>query len=477
MVYNTLLTILAIPLIFSSMLLLGKYISKSQEIFINNKAGSFMTGAVVYLFITFVVLFPFMWTSLGVVYFIIIFMIKEVILYIFLITRGGFKTNWKTIRWLLTILVASIIITVIYNLGISTFLHKSNPHITSANFSSWNKMSQIFSQFFKMGTSYTMNWFMTIIVSGIAFTSVVAFIKELVNWRGFWIEAIGFLLTLVIITMFSFGVSLFHLVGVFIIIFMIILSIRLVDTSRRRYGVLYGLSTIALYSSTDHLLLAVLFLSFVTMTIYTILRKPKSTLFWIQLFTPAAIVGSLTLYSFSAVLAIVIFSIAVISYILILAVSRTRLTKKIDWFFEKTRYIMPSVVIVAFIATSTTLYLLTKSQFSPNSLMPSFVYSTFTAGFVENIVQEVIYYILLFLGLLYVIYMLVKKQKLMGVRIILLFGIIILMVIYNPLTKVIFDSTGAVWSYSLFKTIAFVPLILMIPKAFDKIYKRKHQLT
>ncbi len=477
MVSNTLLTIVAIPLIFSSMLLLGKYISKSQEIFINNKAGSFMTGAIVYLFVTFVVLFPFMWTNLGITYFIIIFMIKEALLYIFLITNMEFKINWKTLRWLGTLIVTSILITVIYNLGITKYVSINTSPNQIGNFLSWDKMESIFESFFKMSSSYAKNWFMTMIVSGIAYATIVAFIKDLVNWRGFWIEFSAFIILIVVLSLFTFGISLYALLGIFIVVFMILLSIRLVDTSRRRYGVLYGLSTITLYSATPHLLIAVLFLSLATMSIYTILKKPKNSLFWVQLFAPAGIVGALSIYDYSEILAFVTFGIALFAYAFVLAAGRAKFMNKINMLFEKARFIIPIVVVLIFVFVSTAIYITTGAKFDFKTMFPSIVYSTFTNSFAENLVQEILYYSLLAIGLIYIGVIWYKREKITTVRMVMIIGLATVLFIYNPISKVIFDASSSTPSFTYMKSIIFIPLIIMIPRTFDKIYKRKHQIA
>ena len=462
MVSNTLLTILILPMIFTSIYLLGRYISKSQEVFANNSYGSFMVGAVIYFFLTFVAFFPFLWLNIDALYFVIIFIIKEIILYIFLVLKWEGKIEKSSLISFFWIILSGVAIAIIYNYGISKIILYRNVTIDH-RFEAFDRTRIVFQTFLKMEEDYSKDWFMTIIVSGIAFASVSTFIDEFTRNKTPWANVFAFFITLLLITFFSFGVTLYELLGVFVLIFMVILSIRLIKYSRRRYGVLYGISTIALYSTSKTILFTVLILSFVTMIIYTLLRKPVNSLFWVQLFAPIGIVGALSIYSFYPALSFVVFGFALFSYIFVLSVGRANFMKKVNTFFDNARFLLPILIFIIVMIVTVVLITTTNYKLYTFEGTNSYVYSSFTDTFAEKVSQIVIYYTLFAIGLGLVVYRLYKKKKLRDNILIITIALLTLVFIYNPISGTIFNTPDLVGVFIYIKLLVFVPVIMITP--------------
>ena len=462
---------MVIPVILTAIYLLGRYISRSQEVFVNNFYGSFMTGVVAYLFITFIIFFPFLWIKIDILYFVIIFSLKEITLYIFLLLKWEGKINKTSLIKFAIIIVSGVFISLIYNYGISKIVMYKPTNIETT-FQTWDKTRLVFQRLLDMEPLYAVKWFMTIIASVIAFASVGSFIGEFRKKDDLLTEISSFIVTLVIMTLFTFGLGIYQLVGMFILMFMIILALRLIKFSRRRYGALYGVSTIALYSSSQKMLIVVLLLSLVTMIIYTFLQKPKNSLFWVQLFAPIGIVAPLAIYDLFPVLSFVVFGFALFAYIFVVTVGRASFMRKVNIFFNKGRYIIPSLILFVLMITSLILYTTTSYKFFTFKDSGSFVYSSFTDTDIERTIQMIIYYTSLVVSIGLIGYWLLRKRKLTNIRTILVSSILVIIFVYNPIIGLIFNKDPFSESFTYLKIIVYVPIILLIPSLITM--KKKH---
>ncbi|WKX02414.1 hypothetical protein [Candidatus Mycoplasma mahonii] len=472
MLLNTLLTIIIIPIIITSMFLIGSYVSKSQDIFKGNDFASFVLGSIIYFIITFAIFIPFLWTINNELYYIIIFFIKEAFLYLIL----GLKWEKGTLttaqaKKLIMVVFVGVLITIIYNYGVVKAIGTHN-EITPKYFETWHKFKMVMTRFLVLGTDYSSNWFFPILVSSIGYASVASFISEFYRMKNYLIIISSFVSTLLVTLFFSIGLNLSEMLGIFLILFVIASAVRLINLSRRRYGVVFGLSIIGIFSIQSSLIAVLFMIALSTMITYTFLKKPKNSLFLVQLFAPILIVESLTLYGYSKILSITIFVLTISAYVFMVSIGRAKLMNRINTFLEMTRIYTPIIIFLTIFSAAISVFFVNAYDSSIFTIYESFVYTRFTNSFIEYMFQLTIYYSSIVVLIGFLIHSYIKKKKLSNYILLILFVLIITIIVYNPITNILFEELNYQEEFSLMKTSVFMPIFALAPLLIIKIAKK-----
>ena len=468
MIYSSILTILIALFISGEIYFLGKFISKSSGAYKFNESGSILLGAIVYFVITFFTFFAFIWIKPTILYFVVIFLIKETIQVIFLILRRdsfkGMKINWVALG---CTGITMIIFPLMFNFALNDALDLHRSEQVNA-FQTWYLFHEVIAELSSVDVEFITKWLMSAVSSLMIYSSVTLFIISFSKKKS-WVDyLISIFITFFLMLLFNFGFTLNSMVGIFILLFSIQLSVEIIMKSRRRFAVFLGLTDIVLWFFDPNLFLAIISLSIVVILLYTLLEKNKISLFWVQIISPITLLTSLWLYTTSPLGALVLVAVSIISYTFMVGIGRLDLLDKIDKRLKKISIFIPILFTLVILILALTLGFtnnMSKEEvwLFENSIWESYGNNTW------NIIQNYLYYIIMTVSVIVLIFAMFKKVKIVGYRIAGIISILILIGAYSAILNIITHETILENQFKFIRVVAFMPLTI-IPFIFARRY-------
>ena len=123
--------------------------------------------------------------------------------------------------------------------------------------------------------------------------------------------------------------------GLFLSVFLIVLAINIIETSRRRYGFLFSGAFVLSWVLSPNVLVFNIAISLATSAIYSLLKKPMSFLFIVQFYTPILIVLVSMLSTISILLSIGILVLVMIIFTTLISVQYYEKTINISKWIDK----------------------------------------------------------------------------------------------------------------------------------------------
>lgn len=460
MTYYIFLTIIFVLVVSTEIYLLGRYISFKYEIFTNNEAASIVLGAIVYFVITFFAFFLFIWIDLSIYYMMAVFFIKETLLIAFLVVRRESIVQSK-IKWsnLLFTIISMLILPTIYGLILNNKLNlKTN---TSTNtFQTWFTLKQVLMQTLSFNMKEINEGIIAGISSLVIYNCVASMVIQFSKKKNIIDYTLSLVLTVALTILFSFGWTLDAMISIFLLLYAMLLSSRIISRSRRRYAAAMGILDVAMWSINPKMFFALIILAILTGIIYTLLNKDKASLFWVQLLSPLSIVGSLWISEVSVAGAVILAIFATGVYGFMINVGRLDFLDRINLFMSKYRFFVPalylvSILIPAFIKWFTNDIPVKDAFLFDDAIFESFGNSSW------NLVQSYLYYAVGAVLILLIIRYIYKKKLFINYRIIIIIVSIILLLGY---TFIIYIATfNSVWAeqFKYIRAIAFLPLTIV----------------
>lgn len=449
--------------IILQMYFLGKYLSITQEIFSNKTFGSFALGGVIYLALSFITIFPFIWIKPNIVYFTVLLFAKDFFTTVFLIARRekfkGVKINFKAICF---VVLAVILIPIIYEYVLLKFL-SNNKSITVDEYSFWDH--------FKGGVNSLiyendgnkikyLNYILRPIAGGLIYSFVSTFYLNFSKRDNVIDYFIALLLTLGLISLFSFGVDLGDMIGIYLMLFMVLMSYNLIMFSRRRYGTLFGISVFVAWGIQQDLYWPMLILALSTSLVYIILKKPKAFLFVVQLFSPLVVASTLWVVDISPLLSVTLAVISGIAYISVFVFGRFKFIDQDTKLFHILNQILFAIVFIILIGCSIGLGMKKNIDLSiiykGNLLVDSFDNNIF------NIIQNTIYFVIVGFSCFLMLMWNENNAKMVKGKLLGMMLFFVLATGFNPAFGTIMEATNHIDGFNLVKTIFTIPLIVWL---------------
>ena len=322
---------------------LGHLLSMKNELFLNNSFAEWVVGAVAYFAITFLAFFPFIIIKVSVSYFVVIFFIKELLVWTVLIYWREDLLKGINIKDTIWIIMAGVTIVLVYNLGITKLRHvafATHPH---KKFFSWKIYEEVLQKFTGVKMLQVKEWMVSFIVGSTIYASVAAIFSNFIRSNGYLERITSLIVVILVLLVMGFGVTLSDSLGVFLISFLMLLGIRLIIYSRRRYGALFGVVTFVTWSMSPDLLATITVVAIIIIVIYTYRVRPKPSLFFVQLMMPLIMIISLEFYSFNAALSLILFFLSLGMYGWILTAKNNPVMERLNIFLLKYKVIIPTV--------------------------------------------------------------------------------------------------------------------------------------
>lgn len=462
MIYFSFLVTIVILFISIEIYFIGKYFAISNNIFKNNEAAIFVLGSVIYFVITFFSFFIFIWIKPTIFYFVVILLIKEGIQITFLILRRekyiGIKINFTTIC---ISIFSMVTIPFIFNLGFYRIMDVHNS-IQINNFQTWFLYKDVISTFTKINLNFINEWAMSSIAVLIIYNTITSFIIQFSKKKSFFDYLISYFLSIGLILIFSFGLSLDSLIGIFLLLFAIQLSINIIMKSRRRYALIFGMVIITLWFFDPKLFLVSSMLSISVALTYTFLKKPKASLFWVQLSSPMLLISALWLYNTSNIGSLILVIISIFSYLFMVSVGRTELLEKIDHIIYKMSWVMPLIIFIGIITTGSILVFTGDNFHKSLFLYDNAIWWSFNNS-EWNTFQSYFLYIFELMIISFLIWYLLKNKKFINHRIIIIISTIMIIGGYNFSIKEFVESTMLQEQFNMISIVPFMPITLLGP--------------
>ena len=461
---NIVMIILITTISLATVYALGHYVSIKNELFLNNSFAEWVIGAVTYFAITFVIFFPFVIIKVSISYFVIVFFIKEFLVWSFIVYKRNEileGINYKDTIW---IIISGIIIVIIYNFGIDEIKQNISGTGTKSynSFSSWGTYEGVIQKFSKLSIGETRDWIISMIVASTMYATIASIFTNFIRANGTIERVTSLVIVLLLLSFMNFGMSLNDSLGIYLIFFSMLLGIRLIIYSRRRYGALFGILSFVIWTITASLLATIIVVALITIIIYTYRIRPKPSLFFVQLTMPLLMLISLEFYDFNNALSLILFFFSAMSYILILTVNNSFM-ERLNNSLLKYKIMIPTIIliiasIIMIIIVSTTpgkiewgsLWTTTRPFFNFVN-MPKWL----------EITQRIAFVLIILLLLVGTAWWLIKKKEFTKEMLFLGFVSLTILLAFNPLLEKTISLTKY-YDQFIFLRILIAPPILMV---------------
>lgn len=449
--------------ILLQMYFLGKYFSVTQEIFSNKTFGSFALGGIIYLALSFITIFPFIWIKPNIVYFSVILFTKDFFTTVFLIARReklqGVNINFRAIGFMV---ISVIIIPILYEYVLLKFLHNDR-NVAADEYSFWAHFkgaigSLIYEQ--EGNKIHYINYIIRPIGGILIYSFVTSFYFNFSKRENYIDYFISLIMTLGLISIFSFQVDLGDMIGIFLMLFMTLISYNLIMFSRRRYGTLFGISVFVAWGIQQDLYWPMLILALATSLVYILLKKPKAFLFMVQLFSPLVVASTLWMVEISVLLAVTLAVLSGIAYISVFVFGRLKFMDQDTRLFHILNQIMIASVFIILIGCSIGLGMEKNIDLSiiykGNNIFDTFGNNTY------NIIQNVVYFIFVGVGCFFMLMWNENQSKIVKGKLLGTMLFFILATGFNPAFGTIMQATGHGLGFDLIQSIFTLPLLVWL---------------
>ncbi|MCK5807157.1 MAG: hypothetical protein KAG91_02050 [Mycoplasmataceae bacterium] len=462
MTYKLFLSALIVIFIALQAYFIGKYSSKRYELFKTNSGANFVLGFIIYFLVSLVVFFPFIWLKLSILYFIVIFFIKDGFQILFLFARRDvFKKEdfkKKDLFHIMFSIVSMIGISLSFNMGFEKIIHMKSG-VQTNNFQSWFLFKEIISEFSNLEMKDVLRLITTPLAALLMFNVVSSFIYAFTRKDRFIDMVIALFMTVGLILLFNFGYRVESIIGVFLLLFAVQIGIKIIQTSRRRYSLIFGLIIVVLWFFNPNLILAEVSLAFAISMLYTFLKKRKPSIFAVQLIVPTFMMSTLFLYPISSIGATILLVLSFMTYAFIIYSGRIERMEKLNDVIIRTRIIWPSLLLFILLLAGSIL-ILQSSSFTYKDLGKPLVYSFNNLTF--KTVQYYVYFLFILIIIPTSVYIVVKK-KTTGYKIGILLSALVLTFSYTPFLKQIISSTFLKDGFDYLMVLSVAPVLLSIP--------------
>lgn len=472
MIINIFWLMIVFIMISTQVYLLSKYISHKNEIFLDNKYASFVNGLLTYLFITFITFLPFLIINLNIFYLVIIFWIKEGGTFIFLLTRERNYFDKNYLKKYIFVVLGAAFITLIWNFGLKQLIQpvEENP---SSNFSIIYLFNNVVTKTTLSELWIVKNSFTTLFVSMICVSSVLALMSEFSFSMNIYKKLIGVVMTIVAIILFSYKLPLWQNAEVFIQLFVVLICSRIIQYSRRRYGFVFIITSIASFAFGEHSRLGLWAIVIVTMVVYTFLKKPRSSLFWVMLVSPLLTIEAFKVYQISTILSIILVSFSVFIFVFMLSLQGVRPLQKLNTFFEKYRILVPILLgSIIFIIALVVIFTNNINWSALPTINNSFVYLLDSNTILKWFNLAI--YILIFVSLsVNIIFKIINGQRFIRIDYIYMIAWLLLAIIFNPLINAMFSISIFANNVRYVSSLIFLPIIILVVNEGASLIKKK----
>lgn len=459
-----LITIPIILLLTFEMIALGKRITKSNIGFIRNEMAVFALGFVTYIVITAFIFFPFIWIRINLLYFVIIFIAKDIILIFILISN----TTWGTIiksfdyKTLISFLVSSVILVLIYHfVNAKEYSPMKVDYSASSNFFGWNwyYFKEVLARISYSSVQWVSDWILSFISSMMIYASLGAFMRKYMHlsYIAEFISTLG--LSVIIVLFFHSNKHIVELVGIFVAFFSIFIIMNMIEHSRRRFGAMFGIAFVVAWLIDPQTLFVLGAISFTASLLYIYYKKPMVPLFVTLLSIPLIFAASVLLMDFWVGLPIIISVVLLSIYFAVLINSRYVLFDKIhEWSLRNSSYLFITYAL-AFLGVSISFIFIFKIDIF-DLLVRSI--SLFPNGSNSQIIiGAVLYYLMVALVVVVLTLFYIYKVKIVRIKLAFIFISLILAIFFNPLMYAITLPSLLEQGFEYLKFIIYLPLIAL----------------
>lgn len=450
---------------------IGRYILSKYKMFQQNVFTAVSLSVVVYFFITFISLFVFIWINVPLIYIVIIFGIKEALQFVFFFVNRDIIFKKIDFKKGAMALIGVAIVGLMSHYVFEKVLDVS-PSQYGDKFELIGLLKDALTNVLAVKAEYVYDILFNGLVSFIGYVvtlSIITTFSKRQKLLDFIFAALG---TLIISICFNFGSTLSTMSGIYMLLLSFLFAYHVIMYYRRRYGVFIGMNSFVVWTLESKLFVAMVVVSIATLIIYGWLRKPKISLFAVQLISPLIVIGTFLLYESSPIIASFLIAFTAIGYGLIVGVGNSKFLDSINNIFVKLKYVFPALLAITTLATGITIGVTQHVDWKDLALYKSAIFDSY-GNKDYDLAQQIFLYLLEGILIFTLIRFAVTKIKAINMRILVILTSMILIIGYNPFINIILHEIAGGEQFKYIRVVIFAPLMLAtVVQARKVIYKR-----
>lgn len=456
------ITIPIVMLLIFEIIALGKRITKSNIGFIRNEMAVFAIGFIAYSFTSIAVFFPFFWIQINIIYFVIIFAIKDVILIFILISNSSWGSIIKSFDYktLFSLLIASVGLVLLFHFVSSKqYTYESINYKNSFNFfgKNWLYIKESISKISFSNLTWTNNWILSFISSMMIYASIGSYIRKYMHlsYIAEFVATLG--LAILVVLFFNSKKHITDLAGIFTAFFSIFLVMNLLEHSRRRFGTMFGLAFITAWTIDPQALLIMSSISVTASFVYVYYKKAMIPLFVSLLSIPMFFAFSFLLIQYWIGIPIIMSLILLSLYITFLVKGRNAYFDKIHIWSLKNYKILFLLYAVLFMTAA--IFVMSLQKINAYDLLIKSISIFPNGGQSLIILGAILYYLLITITVCIFMALYIFKVKIVRIKLAFTFIAIILAIFYNPIMYSLIQLTPLENGFIYLKYVIYIPFI------------------
>ncbi|WP_127942845.1 hypothetical protein [Mycoplasma sp. ATU-Cv-703] len=445
---------------------LGKKISLTNNLFINNESAVWSLGVATYLGCTFLAFLPFAWITPNIVYLIIIFVAKDFLIFSYIFV-GKVRLRLASVDYqtVLFILLAALTILLFYNFVVQREIVPESES-NRFNFFSylWQWTQNVLSSVSALNLDFVKQWIVGFLALSVVVSAVSALVMRFSRQRNFWDYLISWVLAFLMVIFFNFNGQIESLLGVYLVPFLLLIALNIIQFSRKRYSFVFVIGFLVAWIIEHRLFITLSALSISVSLIYIFLKKPMPSLFFSQLMIPILVIVVSWLNFWIVYLLLVVLAVV---YIIITVSKTTDLIAKINYFLQRNNRVIPVVFLVTILLIATLVLAFSQRSITDIAWEEHLVfdYQTFVvsqeAVGILKIVQAVIYALAILALVTVLIFWSILRTKIIHWRTGVVLVSLIFATAFNPLIYPTLSLVGLENNFTYLRSVTFVPLILI----------------
>lgn len=461
MIISWIFTFIFLIVIFCEIYFLGAYFAITQDMFHNKTLATFLVGALFYFMLTIIATFPFIWFDFDLIYYAIILLFKDFFTVVFLVIQRDKFYKFRTEGLHILFLGASIILIPIFYTYILEPYIDIQPIEATSKYQSWHTYSDALALLTQTSETTAIQFIIYPLSAAIIYASVASLFLEFSRKTKYWNAILSLITTFIVIGLFNLNISLEDGAFIGFYVFMFLIIYHLIIHARRRFGILFGISCFVIWSISSDNIWPLTLISISTFAIYLLLKRPRPSVFLMQLIAPILVIWALNLSDFSNILSIFVSIIGIIAYSSIIAIVRIKWVEKTNRTFahKNFRYLFLAMLLSILIILNLVIFI--KGDFSTAVFYTgNEIFADFNIPIMSQILN-ISYYVVLGLTSLISLFNFLIKAKMINAKLAIFISFIFCLLCFNPLMQAIFLRWVNVDSYHFVRCVVIMPLLIV----------------
>ena len=462
MIISWILLFLVTTIILGQIFYIGQYLAVNNDIFRNNFFSTFIYGSIVYFGTSFLSILPFTPVTSNVLYYIVILIIKDIFTIIFLWGRRNIfqKIIWNRSAIIFTI-IGMIVVPLIFETGV-TKIYQTKPITKINDFHLWFVFKSAIQKLSINSNLRFASFCLMPIAVAICYSVINSLYLNFSKKESKIDYIITAILLIVCLFSFNFGFRLEDWFSLFLLVFAIQNCYNMIMFSRRRYGVLFGLTVILAWFINFNFFWVIFTIALSGSISYFWLKKPRPIIFVVQMMSPIVVIVTYWVIDVSKFLGFSLIAISILLYIFLVVFDRIHIPVNWDIFSnKKTRHVLAALPLVTIYVIAIIYGIkyakINQGVLSKGNILVDFLgTSDFSVYF-----QNMLYYFSIITILICISIWIIRKEKIVKTKLIIFIIALMFLTGFNPALNTILRSFNLEEEFSFIRIVIGLTIIIL----------------